>query len=165
MAAVDGGTTYWHRRPNGEDAGAMVVEEFLPMLRKRGLTRVALGGWSMGGYGALRLAGILGPQRIEAVTAMSPALWLPGSEASTSGFDDAAEYAEFSIMAEQAALNRIPVRVDCGRSDPFYAATKAYVSGFAEPISASFGAGGHDRDYWRRTAPKQLRFVVDHLVG
>ena len=37
IAAVDGGTTYWHPRPSGEDAGAMVIEEFLPLLERRGL--------------------------------------------------------------------------------------------------------------------------------
>ncbi len=32
IASVDGGTTYWHRRQDGEDAGAMVLEEFVPLL-------------------------------------------------------------------------------------------------------------------------------------
>ncbi len=31
IASVDGGTTYWHRRSDGEDAGAMVLEEFVPL--------------------------------------------------------------------------------------------------------------------------------------
>ena len=59
VATVDGGTTYWHPRPTGEDAGAMVLDELLPMLRAQGLRthRLAFQGWSMGGYGALRLAG------------------------------------------------------------------------------------------------------------
>ena len=61
VGTVDGGQSYWHERPDGEDAGAMVVDEFLPMLAERGLLagpgdRIGLLGWSMGGYGALRLA-------------------------------------------------------------------------------------------------------------
>ena len=37
IGTVDGGQSYWHERPDGEDAGAMVVDEFLPMLAERGL--------------------------------------------------------------------------------------------------------------------------------
>lgn len=58
VASVDGGNTYWHKRSTGEDAGAMVTEEFTPLLGDRGLgiSRVDLLGWSMGRYGALLLA-------------------------------------------------------------------------------------------------------------
>jgi enterochelin esterase-like enzyme len=168
IASVDGGTTYWHRRPWGEDAGAMVLHEFLPLLADRGLRtdRIGLLGWSMGGYGALRLAGILGSRRCAVVAAESPALWLPGSEASRSGFEDAAEYARFSVMDDQRDLAGIPVRIDCGTSDPYYAATHAYVAGFPadhRPV-AHFARGGHEMSYWRRTAPAQLRFVGAHLA-
>jgi lipoyl(octanoyl) transferase len=48
IATVDGGTTYYHPRPSGEDAGAMVLDEFLPMLADHGLDtrRVPFQGWS-----------------------------------------------------------------------------------------------------------------------
>ena len=77
LASVDGGETYWHERDGGEDAGAMVVDEFIPMLAEHGLDtrRVGFLGWWMGGYGALALAGRLGPARTVAVAAESPALW------------------------------------------------------------------------------------------
>src|SRR3954447_10669133 len=76
VATADGGTTYWHPRPNGEDAGAMVVDELLPLLAAHGLdtTRLAFQSWSMGGYGALRLAGVVGSGRVRAVAALSAAL-------------------------------------------------------------------------------------------
>src|SRR5947199_301181 len=54
LAAVDGGRdTYWHRRADGDDPQAMLLEEFLPMLTKQGLRTDSFGvtGWSMGGYG------------------------------------------------------------------------------------------------------------------
>ena len=169
IASVDGGTTYWHRRPSGEDAGAMVLREFLPLLRRRGLRtdRIGLLGWSMGGYGALRLGGILGPSRCAVVVAESPALWLPGSEASRSGFADAAEYARYSVMERQRDLDGIPVRIDCGTADPFYTATRAYVAGFAagHRPHVDFGPGGHQMSFWRRMAPAQLRYVGAHLAG
>lgn len=168
IASVDGGTTYWHRRPSGEDAGAMVLHEFLPLLHERGLRtdRIGLLGWSMGGYGALRLAGLLGRSRCAVVVAESPALWLPGSEASRSGFADAAEYARFSVMDRQHDLDGIPARIDCGSGDPFYDATRAYVAGFpaGHRPEVRYGAGGHEMSFWRRRAPAQLRFVGSHLT-
>ena len=36
LAAVDGGERYWHPRRGGEDTGAMVVEDLLPVLREHG---------------------------------------------------------------------------------------------------------------------------------
>ena len=36
VVSVDGGDSYWHRRASGEDAGAMVLSELLPMLAAKG---------------------------------------------------------------------------------------------------------------------------------
>jgi len=161
IATVDGGTTYWHPRPTGEDAGAMVVDELLPILAAQGLhTRhVAFQGWSMGGYGTLRLAGLLGARRVRAAAALSPALWTNPDDASSSGFVDAAEYERYSVVGHQADLDGIPVRVDCGTDDPFYAADRAYVAGFDRTVVSSFGPGDHDPAYWTRKLPSQLAFV------
>jgi S-formylglutathione hydrolase FrmB len=165
IATVDGGTTYWHRRPTGEDAAAMVLEEFLPTLGRLGLdtSRLAFQGWSMGGYGALRLAAQVGPGQVRAVAALSPALWTDPDDASTDGFADAAEYRQFSVMGHQGDLNGIAVRVDCGREDPFYPADRAYVDGFDRPVTATFEDGTHDAAYWTRIVPAQLAFVGREL--
>jgi hypothetical protein len=55
IASADGGRdNYWHKRANGTDAHAMLVEEFVPLLAGRlGPLPCALHGYSMGGYGAL----------------------------------------------------------------------------------------------------------------
>ena len=76
VVAVDGGDSWWHRRVTGEDSGAMVLTELLPMLATKGLdmSRVGFIGWSMGGYGALLLGGMLGPARTAAICAVAPAL-------------------------------------------------------------------------------------------
>ena len=161
LATVDGGTTYWHPRPSGEDAGAMVLDEFLPLLTRQGLRteRLAFHGWSMGGYGSLRLAALLGPPRVRAVGAMSAALWTDPAQASTSGFADATEYEQFTVLGHQRDLDGIAVRLDCGTDDPFYAADRAYVTEFARPITSTFEPGGHDSAYWTRMLPAQLAFV------
>ncbi len=161
VATVDGGTTYWHPRPNGEDAGAMVLDELLPRLEEQGLRtdRLAFQGWSMGGYGALRLAGILGASRVSAAAVLSAALWTEPAEASRSGFADAAEYERYSVLGRQAQLRGVGVRVDCGTDDPFFSADKAYVAGFDRPVTSTFQPGAHNSSYWTRMLPAQLAFV------
>ena len=165
IASVDGGNTYWHRRVTGEDAGAMVLDEFLPLLaaKKLDTSRVALLGWSMGGYGALRLAGILGSARVAAVAAESPALWHTAAEAAHVAFDSPADFAADTLFGHEAALSGIPVRVDCGTGDGFYPAVRDYVAGLHPHPAGEFIGGAHNYDFWRRVAPAQLTFVAEHF--
>jgi S-formylglutathione hydrolase FrmB len=161
IATVDGGTTYWHPRPDGEDAGAMVVEEFLPLLAGQGLRTHRLGfhGYSMGGYGSLRLAPIIGRATVRVVAVLSAAVWRDPSAASASGFADAQEYERYTVFGHQSDLAGIPVRLDCGTEDPFYADDEAYLAGFSRPVTATFEDGAHDPAYWTRMLPAQLAFV------
>ncbi len=166
IVVPDGGDTYWHERPDGKDAGAMVVEELLPLMAERGLRaapsdRVGLLGWSMGGYGALRLGGLLGASRVSAVAVAGPALWSDADEASTSGFVDADEYRAFSVFGHQDDLDGIAVSIDCGTGDPFYRSVEDYVDGFPDgaDLRASFEPGAHDRGFWRRVLPAQLELL------
>ena len=163
MASVDGGESYWHARANGDDAGAMLVDEFLPLLSDHGLdvSRVALFGWSMGGYGALRLAGRLGRDRVVAATAMSPALWHDFAGSPLGAFDNEADFDRVTVFGRQGDLDGNGVRIDCGEEDPFYAATQGYVEGFQVPPVSGFQPGSHDVGYWRRMAPVQLRFIAE----
>lgn len=164
IATVSGGTSFWHPRPWGEDAGAMVLDELLPMLLSRddvATTPIGLLGWSMGGYGALRIAGLLGPDRVAAVVASSPGLYTDPRRAHPDGFVDAREYRRYSVMDSQADLAGIPLRVDIGTSDPFFDATRAYVDGFAPgaDVTAEYGPGGHEMDFTQRVLPAQLAFL------
>jgi S-formylglutathione hydrolase FrmB len=163
VATVDGGTTYWHPRPDGEDAGAMVLDELLPMLGRRGLDlgRVGFHGFSMGGYGALRLAPLASRTRV--VAALSAAIWQPGGGYSSSGFDSQAEYDRDTVFGHQADLAGIPVRLDCGTEDPFCPADRAYVAGFDRPVTSTFTDGAHDSAYWTRMLPAQLAFAGRQL--
>ena len=160
IVAADGGTSYWHPRPDGEDAGAMVVDELLPLMRHHHVDtdRIGLLGWSMGGYGALRLAGLLGADRVAAVVAASPAIWQDPDSASSSGFADAAEYERYTVVGHQDDLAGIAVRIDCGTGDPFYRDVQAYVASFPDEadVISTFHPGAHDRAYWRRMLPDEL---------
>src|SRR6476620_4856121 len=94
LASVDGGDYYWHARRAGVDTGAMVVEDFLPLVQgETGYAgKVAFLGWSMGGYGSLLLASELGPDRVGAVVGESAALWTDAGSSAPGAFDDAADF-------------------------------------------------------------------------
>ncbi|MGZ4507703.1 MAG: alpha/beta hydrolase [Blastococcus sp.] len=166
LASVDGGDhAYWHRRRDGEDPQAMLLDEFLPLLARRGLRTAKVGvlGWSMGGYGALLLAETVGAARIAAVAADSPALWQRATDAAAGAFDDAADFAAHDVFAGRPRLAGVPVRIACGTRDPFCPAVRAFVPGVPDLAGVDLSDGGHTDTFWRRTAPAQLRFLAGEL--
>ncbi|HSS23808.1 MAG TPA: alpha/beta hydrolase-fold protein [Mycobacterium sp.] len=166
VVAVDGGGSYWHKRASGEDAGAMVLNELIPMLDNQRLdtSRVALLGWSMGGYGALLLGGRLGPARTAAICAVSPALWLSPGAAAPGAFDGANDFSANSVFG-MPALASIPIRVDCGDSDPFYAATKQFIAQLPNPPAGGFSPGGHNAGFWSSQLPAELTWMAPLLTA
>src|SRR3954470_9530790 len=162
LAAMDGGDhTYWHHRAGGDDPQRMLLDEFLPMLRSRGLRtdRIGLSGWSMGGFGALLLAERLGSARCAAVAVDSPALWRSSGDTAPGAFDDAADYARNDVFAGRGRLAGIPTRIAVGTSDPFYSATRSFVAGLTPRPTTDFSRGGHTLAFWRHSAPAQVRFL------
>ena len=143
VVAVDGGGSYWHRRASGEDSGAMVLNELIPMLDTLGIdtSRVGFLGWSMGGYGALLLGARLGPARTAAICAVSPALWTSAGAAAPGAFDGAEDYAANSVWGLPEFAS-IPIRIDCGDSDPFYSATQQFIGQLPNPPAGGFSPGG-----------------------
>jgi enterochelin esterase-like enzyme len=161
VVGVDGGaSSYWHRRASGEDSGAMVLEELLPMLSSMGMdtSRVAFMGWSMGGYGSLLLGSKLGPSRVAGICAISPALYTSFTGSAPGAFDSYDDWVQNSVPIP--ALAQIPVRVDCGIGDRFYFASRQFASQLKKPPAGSFSAGGHDVDYWRAQLPGELAWIV-----
>ena len=168
LASVDGGdSTYWHRRRGGDDPQAMLTDEFVPLLADRGLRTSTVGvlGWSMGGYGALLLAETLGPRRIAAVAADSPALWQRFADSAAGAFDGAADFADHDVFAGRERLAGIPVRIVCGDRDPFCPAVQKFVGDVPDLAGTDFSTGGHTDTFWRRAAPAQLRFLASALSG
>jgi enterochelin esterase-like enzyme len=166
VVSVDGGNSYWHRRASGEDAGAMVLNELLPILTSQGLdtSRVAFLGWSMGGYGALRLGACLGAARTAAICAVSPALWTSFKQADSGAFDSADDWAKNTVFG-LTALSAIPIRVDCGTSDRFCAATRQFITGLRRPPAGGFWPGGHDVSFWKRLMGADLTWIASLLTA
>ena len=165
IASVDGGDhEYWHPRRDTDPAG-MVIDEFLPLLGRRGLdtSRVGLFGWSMGGYGALYLAGRLGRERAAVAIAESPAVWHRAGQSAAGAFDDAEDFEQHAIFGRLDRLDGIPLRVDCGAEDGFAQVTRDLRAALTPTPAGGITPGGHDVGYWRSQAPAQLRFAATHL--
>lgn len=175
-SANAGPDSYWHRRADGTDAHAMLVEEFVPMLRRRlGPLPLALYGYSMGGFGALLAAerghaassangpagGVTTGNMFKGVAASSPALWETYAQTAPGAYDDAANFADNDVFTQVPALRSLDCRLDCGTLDPFFAATKALSGLMAWPHDAVFTPGAaHTMSFWRWSAPGQMRFLA-----
>ena len=161
VVSVDGGDTFWRRHANGQDSGAMVLTELLPMLAGKAIdtSRVAFMGWSMGGYGALLLGSQLGPARTAAICAISPALYLTYWQAPPGAFDSLDDWRTNSAASLIPRLASIPVRVDCGTGDPFYLAASQFAGQLRPRPAGGFSPGGHDASYWRAQLPAELAWL------
>jgi S-formylglutathione hydrolase FrmB len=166
VASVDGGDhDYWHPRVFG-DPQRMLIDEFLPLLHKLGLRadRIALLGWSMGGYGALHLAMVLGRSRVAAAVAESPAIWQHSWQSVAGAFDSAEDFDRNAIFGNLARLGGIPLRVDCGASDGFAPVTRALRAALSPTPAGGIEPGNHDGVFWRSQAAAQFAFVGRHLA-
>lgn len=166
-SAYGGSDNYWHRRANGTDAHAMLVQEFVPLLRQRlgAQLPLALYGFSMGGYGALlaaeRAEGAGGDNLFRAAAVSSPALWTGYGSTAPGAFDDAADFAANDVFNAVGDLRSLAVRLDCGDFDPFYGTTRHLSAEMTWPHTAVWTAGGgHTSGYWRSVAPAQMRFLA-----
>lgn len=165
VASVDGAGLYWHKR-RGSDTGAMVMDELVPLLRREygvSASPIGLTGLSMGGYGALWLAVAYGPTRVAAVAAESAALWRRPGDSAPGAFDDREDFEAHDVFRQAKALAALPVRLDCGTSDPFIAANRALATAVPS-IEATFDAGGHTAEYWAGHADAQMTWLAAHLT-
>ena len=164
----DGGDhSYWHDRRDGR-WGTEVLREAIPAAVRRSHAapgRVAIGGISMGGFGALDLAR-LAPQRFCAVGAHSAALWFSGADTAAGAFDDAADFDRHDLLrfALRRRLYDAPVWIDVGRSDPFANADASFAKelrNHGTRVTFRLHAGGHSG--WAERMPTYLRWYASRL--
>ena len=163
---------YWHDRADG-DWDSWVTDEVIPRVVKRfGVDprRIAIGGISMGGFGAFDIA-LHHPGMFCAVGGHSPALWFEGGETAPGAFDDAADFERNDVVgtvqAEPEAFGDARVWIDYGSEDPF----RVYDEGFVEAIGAGSAdltahswPGAHEGGYWNDHWPDYQRFYVNALA-
>jgi S-formylglutathione hydrolase FrmB len=165
-----GDHSYWHDRDDGDWEG-YVVDEVVPQVARRFSAdpdRVAIGGISMGGFGAYDIAR-LNPNRFCAVGGHAPTLWASAAEVADGAFDDAADFAEHDVVGAGATgvFNRQPVWLDAGIDDPFLPGGDAFVAGLKSAganVTERHGPGGHDASYWDRRWDDYLRFYARALA-
>jgi poly(3-hydroxybutyrate) depolymerase len=152
-----GDHSYWHDRADGK-WGAYVLREVIPKLMERtGAEQVALGGISMGGFGAYDLAS-RAKRHFCAVGGHSPAIWRTAGETAPGAFDSAADFARHDVIARADRLEGTKLWLDAGDSDPFLAGDRAFAD--AAGVRLRTSTGGHDGDYWNRHWSKYLRFYA-----
>ena len=173
VAFPDGGTSsYWHDRSSG-DWGSYVTDEVIPeVIEASGADpeRVAIGGISMGGFGAYDLAR-LNPGMFCAVGGHSPAIWATAEETADGAFDDADDFSAHDLVAAAATdpggLDGPELWLDAGDEDPFVPGDDAFVAGLEGsglPIERHSSPGGHDSEYWNANWAGYLRFYADALA-
>ena len=163
-----GESSYWHRRDGG-DWGRYVLDEVIPQAVRRlhaDRRRIAIGGISMGGFGAFDIAR-LRPRRFCAVGGHSAATWLSSGASAPGAFDDADDFARHDVVGLARAQGRRPwgraaLWLDGGRKDPFLASDRV----FARALGIRFRAwpGAHDGAYWGRHYRDYLRFYASALA-
>jgi len=174
VAFPEGEESWWHDRAGGE-WGRYVVEEVIPAVSRRFHTdprRVAIGGISMGGFGAYHL-GLAYPRRFCAVGGHSAGLWTDPSEEYPGAFDDQADYERNDVLAaveaDPDAFGAVPLWNDYGDRDWFVTGNAAFVTALEASRETSLTAhvwpGGHDATYWDAHFPEYLNFYAKSLAN
>jgi S-formylglutathione hydrolase FrmB len=163
----EGGTGWWHDRAEGP-WGSYVLREAIPAALRRSSAdphRIAIGGISMGGFGALDL-GRLEPKRFCAVGGHSPAIGKWGSDEASFGFDSKADFERHDLLglARTRSPYKSPVWIDVGSGDPLLPAARSLARELKHDgadVSFHSWPGAHEGTYWDAHFAQYLRFYAD----
>jgi len=171
VVLLNGGQHSWYHDRRTGRWSSMILDEAIPDAVRRfhaRADRMAIGGISMGGYGALHLAA-LRPHEFCAVGGHSAALYKSFGASAPVAFDNAADFARNDVFkaARQTRFNRLPVWIDVGVDDPFHDADAAFVSLLrARGVSVTYDVwpGGHTASYWKAHMAAYLSFYASALA-
>lgn len=163
----EGDIGWWHDRDEGP-WGSYILQEAIPQaLARSGADpqRVAIGGISMGGFGALNL-GRADPKPFCAVGGHSPAVF--GSEAEDIGgaFDNETDFTRHDLIriAREQSPYDSPVWIDIGNRDQLRPGAEELAHELkADGTDVSFHVwpGAHTGRYWDAHFADYLRFYAD----
>jgi S-formylglutathione hydrolase FrmB len=172
VVLLNGGQHSWYHDRRSGRWSSMLLDEAIPDAIRRfhaDADRIAIGGISMGGYGALHLAA-LRPHEFCAVGAHSAALYESYRASAPVAFDDAADFARNDVFhaALRGRFTRLPVWIDGGTDDPFHRADAAFASLLrARGVDVTYHVwpGAHTPSYWRTHMAAYLRFYASALAS
>jgi S-formylglutathione hydrolase FrmB len=167
VVLLNGGSHSWYHDRRDGRWSSMILNEAIPDAIRRfhvAPGRIAIGGISMGGYGALHLAA-LRPHAFCAVGAHSAAVYETFRAAAPAAFDNAADFARNDVLAaaRHGRFDRVPVWIDAGMNDPFHDADAALASVLRSrggDVSFRSWPGAHTASYWDAHMGEYLRFYV-----
>jgi S-formylglutathione hydrolase FrmB len=158
--------------PAGQDVEKWIVDEVpaiahLAAPNLAANAKIAIGGFSMGGYGALRL-GAKFPHRFDSVSAHSAITDI--REMENFAAEPLSDYLACAAVEELSALywmrkhrDCLPrLRFDCGVDDPLIEGNRSLHRGLeADGISHTYEefVGGHEWPYWQNHVASTLRFA------
>jgi len=162
-----GDVGWWHDRAEGP-WGSYVRTEAIPAALKRSGAdhdRVAIGGISMGGFGALDL-GRLAPDTFCAVGGHSPAIFERFSDDSLFGFDNQSDIDRHDLLtlARGKSPYKTPVWIDVGEQDPLRPAAEKLADELEKDgadITFHTWPGEHAGPYWDRHFADYLDFYAN----
>lgn len=157
------GGSFWHDRRDARWASYVVREVIPAAVRRFGVdpSRVAIGGTSMGGFGALDVAR-LWPGRFCAVGAHSPAIFESARTRMAGSFDSAQDFARHDLLLLHPSYGRTPVWIDVGAQDRFRAADVSFAREIG--LQAHVWPGRHGGRYWRAHMRAYLGFYANALA-
>ena len=169
LLANGGDHAYFHDRKDRRWATEILREAIPAALAHAHAdpSRLAIGGISMGGFGALDLARVA-PGRFCAVGAHSAALWFRTRDTAPGAFDDAQDFARHDLIrfAAERRLYRVPVWIDVGRDDPFSSADEALARDLrAHGTRVTFHLHGGGHGGWRARMPQYLGWYAARLAA
>jgi S-formylglutathione hydrolase FrmB len=171
LLVAGGDHSYYHNRRDGRWADYVLKEAIPEALRnvRADPEKLAIGGFSMGGYGALSLARL--GKGWCAVGGHAPALWRSGGETPAGAFDDAEDFARNDVFAWAASRQRPygqgSVWLDVGTADPFRPATVAFarlLRARGQRPKLHVWPGGHSHAYLRAHLDEYVAFYAAALA-
>jgi enterochelin esterase-like enzyme len=171
LASIDSMNGFYEKK-GSRDYGKVVAVEFLKVLRDRGLNTSRLGiiGWSMGGWGAFRLAQHELHNKVRVISAISTPCY--SSWKTWPSYERAdmtkAQFTAANFYHHPGLLAKPQIYMFCGKSDGFYKGNKAFAKvldkakGVRKP-KTHFSAGDHSRDYWQSVLDPALTHIGRYI--
>lgn len=165
--------SFWHDR-RGRGWARYVMRSVLPRglaLSEADAGRVAVGGISMGGFGAYDLARLY-PGRFCAVGGHSPAIYRSGQRRLRWSFDDGADFARHDLLTiaqvNPSAFTAPRLWLDVGSGDGFAGADRLFANRLEAAglkLSLHLWRGRHAPSYWHAHFGAYVRFYAAALAA